>query len=76
MSSLPIHTLNDYSFVALRGEFYPLKFSHGPRYLPIDMGSSLSPGYERTEDLLLPLRRTGLLGEISLLRIPKRRVEV
>jgi hypothetical protein len=76
MSSLPIHTLNGYSFVALRGGFYPLKFLHWPRCLPIDMGSSLPPGYERLEDLLLPSRRTGLFGKISLLRIPKRRLEV
>jgi hypothetical protein len=76
MSSLPILTLNSLSFVALRREFCPLKFPHWSKCLPIDEGSFLPSGHERSEDLLFPLRRTGALRKTSLLRIPKRGVEV
>jgi len=76
MSSLPILTLNSLSFVALRREFSPLKFPHWSKCLPIDEGSFLPSGHERSEDLLFPLGRTGVIRKTFLLPIPKRGVEV
>jgi hypothetical protein len=76
MSSLPILTLNRLPFVALRREFYPLKFPHWSKCLPIDEGSILPCGHERSEDLLFPLGRAGALRKTFLLPIPKRGVEV
>jgi hypothetical protein len=76
MSSLPILTLNSLSFVALRREFRPLKFPHWSKCLPIDEGSLLPSGHERSADLLFPVGKMGLGGKISFLRISKRGVEV
>ena len=76
MSSLPILTLNSLPSVDLRREFRPLKFPHWSKYLPIDEGSLLPSGHERSADLLFPVGRMGLGGKICFLRIPKRAVEV
>jgi len=76
MSSLPILTLNRLPFVALKREFCPLKFPHWSKCLPVDEGSFLSSGHERSEDLLFPLARMGALRKPSFLPIPKREVEV
>jgi hypothetical protein len=76
MSSLPLWTLNSLSSVALRSEFCPLKSSHGSKYLPIGEESFLPSGYERSENLLFPLGRTGVFRKTPLLPIPKRGVEV
>jgi hypothetical protein len=76
MSSLPILTLNRLSFVALRSEFCSLKSPQWSKYLPIDEGSFLSPGHERSDDLLFSLGRMGAPGKTSFLPIPKRGVEV
>jgi len=76
MPSVPILTLDSLPFVALRSEFCPLKFSHRPKYLPINEGFFLPPGHDRSEDLLFPLQRMGAPGKTSFLRILKRGVEV
>jgi len=76
MSSLSILTLDSLAFVALRSEFCPLKFPHWSKCLPIDEGSFLPSGHKRSEDLLFPVGRTGVLRKTSLLPIPKRGVEV
>jgi hypothetical protein len=76
MFSLPILTLNSLSFVDLRREFCPLKFPHWSKWLPIDEGSFLLSGHERSENLLFPLGRTGVFRKTPLLPIPERGVEV
>jgi len=76
MSSLLILTLNRLSFVSVRSEFCSLKLPHWSKYLPIDEGSFLPPGHERSDDLLFPLGRMGGLRKTSLLPISKRGVEV
>jgi len=76
MSSLSILTLDSLAFVALRSEFCRLKFPHWSKCLPIDEGSFLPSGHKRSEDLLFPVGRTGVLRKTSLLPIPKRGVEV
>jgi hypothetical protein len=76
MSSLPVSTLNRFSFVASRTEFCPLKCPHRPKCLPFDEGSLLLSGYGSSEDLLFPLGSRGASRKTSLLLIPKRGVEV
>ena len=75
MLFLPILTFNRLSFVALRSEFCSLKFPQWSKYIPIDEGSFLPLGHERSDDLLFPLGRTGTLRKTFLLPIPKRGVE-
>lgn len=75
MSCLPILTSNILRFVALRSEFFPLKFPNWSKCLPIDEGYFFRSGHERSEGLLFPLGRTGVLRKTSLLLIPKRGVE-
>jgi len=69
-------TLNSLSSVALRREFYPLKFPYPSRHLPLNKGFSLHFPFDSLRGPLCRLGEGGVSRAASIILIPKRGVEV